>query len=37
MRITLGDRIRALFARDEYSYWFALITDEEKALRRMDS
>ncbi len=37
MRITWRDRIRALFARAEYSYWFALITDEEKVLRRMDS
>lgn len=37
MRITLVDRIKALFARDEYSYWFKLITDEEKELRRMDS
>ncbi|PAU89772.1 hypothetical protein CK507_02565 [Pseudomonas sp. WN033] len=37
MRITWADRIKALFARDEYSYWFALITDEEKELRRMDS
>lgn len=37
MRITWADRIKALFARDEYGYWFALITDEEKELRRMDS
>jgi|SRR3990167_438568 len=37
MRITLADRFKALFARDEYSYWFKFITDEEKELRRMDS
>ena len=37
MRITLADRFKALFARDEYDYWFQLITDEEKELRRMDS
>ena len=37
MRITFFDRIKALFARDEYSYWFKHITDEEKELRRMDS
>jgi hypothetical protein len=37
MHITFFDRIKALFARDEYSYWFKHITDEEKELRRMDS
>jgi len=37
MRITFFDRIKALFARDEYSYWFRHLTDEEKELRRMDS
>jgi hypothetical protein len=37
MRITLADRFKALLARDEYSYWFALITDDEKKLLRMDS
>jgi len=37
MRITFFDRIRALFARDEYGYWFNHFTDEEKELRRMDS
>ena len=37
MRINLADRFKALFARDEYGYWFRLITDEEKELRRMDS
>lgn len=37
MRITVVDRIKALFAKDEYSYWFKLITDEEKELRCMDS
>ena len=37
MRITLADRFKALLARDEYGYWFALITDDEKKLRRMDS
>lgn len=37
MRITLADRIKALFARVEYGYWFKLATDEEKELRRLDS
>lgn len=37
MRITMVDRFKALFARDEYDYWFKLVTDEEKELRRMDS
>ena len=37
MRITWTDRLKALFAKDEYDYWFKLITDEEKELRRMDS
>lgn len=37
MRITRIDRIKAFFAKDEYGYWFALVTDEEKELRRMDS
>ena len=37
MRITFFDRVKALFARNEYSYWFKHFTDEEKELRRMDS
>jgi hypothetical protein len=37
MRITWTDRIKARFARDEHGYWFALLSDEERELRRMDS
>lgn len=36
MRITLATRIRSLFARDKYSFWWNEITDEEKELARMD-
>lgn len=37
MCITLTDRIRALFAKDEFDYWFKQFTDEEKEILRMDS
>ncbi|WP_038150448.1 hypothetical protein [Thiomicrorhabdus chilensis] len=37
MRMTIADRFKALFANDEYDYWFKHFTDEEKKLRRMDS
>lgn len=37
MRITLTDRFRALFAKDEFDYWFKQFTDEEKDILRMDS
>lgn len=37
MRITLTDRIRALFSKDEFDYWFKQFTDDEKEILRMDS
>jgi len=36
-RTSWADRLKALFARDGYGYWFEHFTDEEKELRRMDS
>ena len=36
MRITIADRLRALFARNKYEFWFQHISDEEKQLSRMD-
>jgi hypothetical protein len=35
-KITLLDRIRALFAKDKEEFWFKHFTDEEKELKRMD-
>ena len=35
MAISLATRMRALFARDEYEYWFNHFTDEEKKLKKM--
>lgn len=34
--VTLLDRAKALFARNEFIYWFSHFTDEEKHLRRMN-
>ena len=36
MRITIANRLKALFAPDEYEFWWHHFTDEEKKLRRMD-
>lgn len=37
MKITIRDRIKALFARDEFEFWFVNFTDKEKELLQMDS
>jgi len=37
MRTTWADRIKSVFVKDRYDYWFEHFTDEEKELRRMDS
>jgi len=34
--ITLLDRIKSLFAKDKYDFWFTHFSDEEKELERMD-
>lgn len=36
MQISLLDRIKSLFAKDRFEYWFDHFTNEEKELGRMD-
>lgn len=36
IKITLLDRLKSLFARDDHDFWFNHFSDKEKALKRMD-